>query len=261
MPILTLPSQLVNDAESTLALTVTDLRSAVGHYLGYTRDAARWSARAILDIDKAVSDGLRRFYFSHNWWFLKPVATLTVTSGTSAYDLPGDFGGLEGKLTFEPDKTWSAVCSVPFQMIRDYRQRGQFSAPPTRAAIVPKSGTPGPYGQRSRIELWPTPDATYQLTYRYHILPGALTPLNPYPYGGVEHAETIQAACIACAERSMNDTAGEKQQYFAERFAASVQQDAQRFSPESFGSLDDPHGSDYGYDPHRLSTTSYVGVP
>ena len=58
--------------------------------------------------------------------------------------------------------------------------------------------------------LWPTPDSTYTLSYRYKALVAKLTSAAPYPLGGQAHAQTIEAACLAIAEERLNDERGIK---------------------------------------------------
>ena len=74
-------------SESSLAVTYTELKQAVAHYLGYGLTVASWSADQSTKIDMAIKSGLRQFYFppkifeqreSHKWSFLTPVTTLDV---------------------------------------------------------------------------------------------------------------------------------------------------------------------------------------
>ena len=75
-------------AESSLAVTFSELKQAVAHYLGYGLSVAEdWSTNQTAEIEMAIKSGLRQFYFppkifedkqSHKWSFLTPVTTLDV---------------------------------------------------------------------------------------------------------------------------------------------------------------------------------------
>jgi hypothetical protein len=74
-------------AESTLAVSLTELRSEVGRFLGHGRDYASIAADPKLTVDACIHRGLRQFYFppplpnetkSHEWSFLSPIRSLTT---------------------------------------------------------------------------------------------------------------------------------------------------------------------------------------
>lgn len=65
-------------AESTLSLKYSDLQGRIARFLGY--DADSLSADETADVDNAIQDGLRQFYYPppvrgpvHEWSFLRPV--------------------------------------------------------------------------------------------------------------------------------------------------------------------------------------------
>lgn len=70
-------------SESTLAITLTDIRDAMSKYLGYDPDYDNDSSDEQAEIDSLIKRGLRQFYWpprlndrSHQWSFLKPVTTV-----------------------------------------------------------------------------------------------------------------------------------------------------------------------------------------
>ena len=74
-------------AESTLAVTFADLKSEVGHFLGYGRTEGSWATEQAADVAAAIKAGLRQFYFPpqlysneqpYKWRFLTPVVTLVT---------------------------------------------------------------------------------------------------------------------------------------------------------------------------------------
>ena len=161
----------------------------------------------------------------------------TYTLAQPAYDLPDDFGAIEGPLTFRPG---TSSCYGPIRLLGTYedlaarRQGYDITSRPQIAVLVPKAFDPT-VGQRTQIHFWPTPDAVYQLWYRYRINPEDLSDSNKYPLGGMVHAETIRASCMAIAEQYMNDERGVQYQHFLERLAASVSHDQQATTPNSLG--------------------------
>ena len=87
-------------AESTLTQTYTDLLQSVGHLLGYGRDSTAYSTNQTADCDAAVQKGYRWFLHPasipvgkdqspivHDWSFLTPIATLSLTADDYDIDL------------------------------------------------------------------------------------------------------------------------------------------------------------------------------
>lgn len=163
--------------------------------------------------------------------------TFTI-SASGDYRLPDDFGGIEGDLTFAQDESRDIIRLRGDGFIRQLRMSSTGSSIPRYAAV--KSGDneaiDGSDGQRFDLMLHPTPDGTYNITYRYNVHPDALTSNNPYPLGGATHAETIIQSCRAAADRIVNDIAdGREYALFLERLKASVYADRQKMTPEFLG--------------------------
>ena len=154
------------------------------------------------------------------------------------YDLPDDFGGIEGRFTYAKDEaTYTfarGVDVVGEGLIRAKRQFSITDNYPKIAAIRCKAAT-GVSGQRWEVLLWPVPDAVYNLSYRYTAIPGKLTSALPYPLGGALHSETILASCMAAAELKVNGVKAELWATFMERLAASVSLDSQATDATYFG--------------------------
>jgi hypothetical protein len=235
-------------AESSLSIKYADLLAEVGRYLGYGRDTAQWSGDERADVDTAIDSGLRQFYvppplpndrlgsfIGHQWSFLRPVDILVTAVGTSAYDMPDDFGGLQGGFTFNAGSDRkTTVVTVGEGQIRALQQQSSRTGPPTFAAIRPKASD-GSIGTRYEVVFWPTPDAVYTLLYRKVALALRLSDAYPYPLGGMEHGETIMAACLAAAEKRMTNTKGVHWDTFIERLNASVAKDRDVSTPDFMG--------------------------
>lgn len=222
-------------AESTLGIAYADLRSEIGYYLGFGTDSSAWDTAQTLQINNALKSGLRKFYYpampsgdTHNWRFMRPITTLSVTAADYDYDLPATFGGIEGNLTFALTDTMTGpIKQVDESDIRRLREASSSSGTPRFFAIRPKAGTPTGTtdGQRWELILWPTPSTACTLTYRYVILPDVITSSQTYSYGGAQHAETVKACVLAAAEETLNDGKTIWKTIMMERLMASIKAD------------------------------------
>lgn len=232
-------------AESTLSLSVTDLKGEIGHFLGYGRGAdvfleQAWTTPQANNITAVLKSGLSQVYTpppigpqeaSHNWSWLRPFATLTLLQGATTVTLPDDFGGFEGPLILTGD---NARRFFPIPMTNDGNIHAMLAAgpntsgPPQFAAETFVKGTTLTAGQRSQLLVWPQADANYTLRATYKYLADALTGLLPYPPGGAEHAELFKASCLACAELQLDDAAGSRRMHFMQLLTASVHADRKR---------------------------------
>jgi len=262
-------------AESSLSLTYEDLRQRVGLFLGYRRgalaDDPAWTADQEKDIEDCMRSGLRSVYFPiplggrmHDWSFLHPVFALTFASAVWEYDLPDDFGGLEGDLTYSGTNTTLPV-SLPVVGEGTIRQKrtesGQTTGQPRLAASRPKKAADA-LGQRWELVVWPTPDAgTYTAEGVYYVLPEAVGTTRPYPHGGAAHAETFLAACLAAAELFLNGAPGPHTGNFQARLAASMAAD-RRFKPARLGYNGDASDQDEAFSARErvLLPVKYNGV-
>lgn len=184
--------------------------------------------------------------------------TVTVASGTSyelrryAYDLPDDFGGIDSPMTFQPSKsvTFRPVKQVSESLIRKKRQYEFASSQPELFATHVKVMDPT-VGTRYEVWIYPTSDKAYQLEYQYKSYPNKLSTTNKYPLGGMAHAETIKAACLAAVELKNDDMQGPRYQYFMERIQASIMIDRQENSAKHLGYNRDRSEDSYDPQHHR----------
>jgi hypothetical protein len=258
--------------ESTLSLTVHQLNSAVGDYLGYGRGSVifsetTWSTLQSSDISENVSSGLRQVFdppilpgeaSAHNWSFLRPYQTLTIRSGERATPLPDGFGGFEGPVLLVTDGGRYWPVPVVNDHILEFRAA---SLPDTTGAptmCCERVGVNGSLARstRSSIAVWPLPDQDYSVRVSYYYHPDALTTANPYPPGGAAHAELFKASCIAAAELFKDDERGVRYAYFIDRLRASVHADRKR-KGQKLGYNGD--GSDCVLDPHATRQLNRFG--
>ena len=229
---------------TSLSVTYDSLRREVGHFLGFSRSPTAWNANQITDVDDVISAGLRMFYrpprlpgerAAHQWSFLRPYMTIVTTAEVCDYDLPLDFGGLDGNFTyFATDTASGTIQHVSESVIRNLRQGSGCSGSPARAALLPRISD-GMSDQTYILMLWPTPDGAYTIQARYFARQVSLSEDNPVPMGGPDHAEAIRAACMAAAEEHLDDELGPKQEAFLRALQASVDFDRRATSPENIG--------------------------
>lgn len=223
-------------AESTLAVTIDELREEAGHQLGWGRTEWKGDAAKEAVVEAVVKAAQRLFYYNasvdgsapHQWWFLRPTVTISITSGTDQYDLADNLGGIEGPLTIQSStRRYMPVRLTSEANIRQMRSQHSVvpSGPPTYAAVRPKLMTDPTTGQRFQVVVFPTPDAAYTLEAQGWLLPDALTDGLPYAYGGAAHAETLLQAVRAIAEQKIDDQKGIEWEHWQKRLAASIAYD------------------------------------
>ncbi|HML73322.1 MAG TPA: hypothetical protein PKB02_02380 [Anaerohalosphaeraceae bacterium] len=259
-----------------MAITLTDLRSAISYYLGY---GLTYNASHQAQIDGIIASGLRQFYYPpglgnnapYSWSFLRPSAvTLSVQpdfettpeTRDGLYDLPSDFGGIDGPMTFPKGSGYSEVKLVDERIIQNLYAQSDATGYPQYAAILHVISN-GVAAQAKRIRFWPCPDTSVTLNYMKIIDPPMLTEEYPHPLGGQAHAETILASCLAVAEKRENAGAdGSKWQDFLDRLQSSIDIDSKLNGKEFFGYNNDDSDIKYGgtvqrrHDPSLMATYS-----
>ncbi len=261
-------------SQSTLSLKMSDLEGAIGLFLGRGRGTANgdsaWSTQDQSIITGLRNSGERTFYHPaiegviYVWSFLRPVATLTLPQAASVFPqanlagaaissilpMPDDFGGIEGELTVSSPTSalWESVPLIAD--VRPYYARNPtLTGRPRMANVEPIRGTTPSAGQRHQLCVWPAADQAYTLQFAYYINPNAMNGTLPYALGGPQHAETLQAACVAAAELYLDDMRGPRWEYFQERLLASVNMD-RKLKPQLLG---------YNRDRSDMRETSHYG--
>lgn len=232
-------------AESTLNLTLTDLQAGVAEYLGFSRDSTKWDNDKKAQIAAAIASGLRQFYFApilpgqtvpHEWSFLQPVYTLPIRSGTADYELPDNFAAIAGEIVLVQSTMNDGypIREVAPERIWLFRQNPDAPAVPRYAAIQTKVPA-GASTPRYEIMFWPTPDASYEIVFRYSMIPNAISTDAPFAVCGVQHAETLLASCIAAAETMYVDGQMDRNTRYLQFLATSIARDASASAPDFIG--------------------------
>lgn len=233
--------------ESTLNLQRTEYQSEVADYLGWGRTSTGWDATQVEAIKRLLQSAQRKFYFQaqpdpagpvHGWTFLKPVADIRLVTGVATVQLPDDFGGFEGLATVE--LAGAAGGYWPMEQRHDEQIRALYAAAPavsgrpTYFAEQQVKGVSTLETEKSRLYVYPLPDAAYTVRVAYFVLPDYLTPARPFPYGGAAHAETMKAAIRAAAELYLDNQPGPEAANYAQCLMASISYD-RRHQPKTLG--------------------------
>lgn len=228
-----------------LAITYDELRRAIGRFLFGARSVTtiegdtNWNT----DTEDILLSGLRQFYYAqlparrtptgnmaleqhgrHVWSFLQRSFNLVTVAATYSYDLPEDFSGLMGGLTYSAGSGYAPPLLLEVERVRRLLSQSTAQARPQYFSVSARATH-----ERSRYEtlVHPVPDAAYTLTGVYLIEPDILDDDNPYPLGGAVHSETVLESCLAAAEKTLNPESGEgiHAQRFHELLLASIELD------------------------------------
>lgn len=236
-------------ATSSLSENLRSLRTKIAVERGYSR---HWDTTTNggtttygldddqkAEVEEILTSGLRNFYWpesGHIWSFMRPVGSVTTIADTWQYTMPGDFGGIEGDITYSTSST--AYCSIKVVSepdIRDFRQHNPTMSGQPRYAAVRMLASDGTTGQKFQLVFYPTPDDAYTLEFTQVVNPNIITEANPFPYGGPAHSETIIESCLAVAESRKDGNLGVHSALFEKHLAKSMELDAKLVRPQSLG--------------------------
>lgn len=199
----------VAPAHGGLGLHYRELLSQVGDFLEFGWDPNTWSHEEFNFSHATVQEGLRKFYYPkalgrdslvYEWSFLRPEITVTTNATQSDYPLPPHFAHFIGELAItSPTNGYMPLKMLSLGQIRRLQGEPLAGGIPKCYAVVPRA-VDGKSEPQYTLVCYPTPDNAYTLTGRIKAIPPELNDDNPYPLGGVEHAETIRTACLMAAE-------------------------------------------------------------
>lgn len=240
-------------SDRSLTLKRSDLERYYARDRGMNPQRTDWDATQQADCDMVIGQALRWVYYPqalegegsvHLWTFLKPIGRISTVANQGDYDLPDDFGGIDGSITYDRDETFGTfdIRIVPEQKIRSLRQSEDSNLEavgyPELAAIVPQP-TNGTEAQRFTLMLWPIPQQSFDLTYTYESNPLLITGDAPYPAGGQPLSEAILAAVLAAAESYFDGEKGVRWAEFVIRLKAAVHYDRKARGPQFLGMFGD----------------------
>lgn len=219
--------------ETALQLNVYALRQEIAFFLGKGRVWDDIAEDEQASINAIIEAGLRMFYAAYPWSFLHLSTSMTIGQDVWKYDLPDDFGFLNGDISItDGTRIWPVrqVSQTEIDLAKKY-VRGV----PRLYAIYPKKMEDDRLGQLWELAIWPVPIKELTLCYRYNVQPRAITDNKPYPYGGMYHSETIREACLAKAESETNDQPGVHSQHYQAALQNSISFDKEQSTPDSLG--------------------------
>ncbi len=194
-------------------------------------------------------------------------AGTTYSLGRTVYDLPTDFAGIEGPLVYASGQSLLRVRvdrMSEHQLLLALSQETTASYP-RLFAIRPKAIDMTAATAYEMI-LSPTPDAAYNLWYKYLVtIPDLDATTNTIPPGGDVHGELYIEACLAAAEQRLHDTQGLHSARFMECLIASVSKDRVLSCPETLGvQMDALPSAEMDPEDHfwtQPDITRYAGYP
>ena len=222
-------------SESTNAVGLPELQIEVGRFVGYGSTPANWSASQEAHINSLINSGVRRVYFSagHQWSWMRKQYTISITEGTTDYDLPDDFGRFFGNLHYSSEAYQAAIVQTSVGDILDMRCGNERVQAPWCFSTRFKTTT-GATGSRQEMLVYPTPDADYTVYGEYDVYTGALSDTYPYPAGGAELSELYIESCLAVAEQKTTDVPGIHTQLYMNLLQEAVRRDKAR-GPSTYG--------------------------
>lgn len=197
----------------SLQISYDELRREIGRFLAYDRDPDEWTATETTDVADILKSGLRSFYWPqigekrYTWSFLRQSGTISTTAGTSNYLLASDFEGLLSGFSYSEGSQQRRISRVPEEEILGLIGKNQQYGAPEYCALRAAQQAEG-VASRWEALFYPTPDATYSLTYRYCLSPPELSSIKPYHLGGAAHSECVLEACLAAAEKTIRPEHG-----------------------------------------------------
>lgn len=159
----------------------------------------------------------------------------TVVNTGGDYELPEDYGGMNGEITYSTDSLLRTIVIATRQMIRIARQRDSSVGYPRIASIAPQLHD-GRFTQRMIFSVYPIPDAKHTIEFEQTVILPKITADNPFPPGGAAFGDLYQAACLAEVEsRVLNRVHGGRWTEFQEALARMIEFDNIGSGPEWMG--------------------------
>jgi hypothetical protein len=263
-----LPLYLVH-AEAGLLAGYDDFKRAAGIAVGWGSDDTLWTTQQSAELDRDVQEAYRWCLYPqtipgeripHTWSFLEQTTTVVTTSGTYNYTFPTDYGSFVGRFMIWPSgEGYDPPYRTNDTEILMLRQHQTTSGRPQCFATRWLAQTRGS-NQRQELILWPTPDATYTLTYRYAVLTGPLGTDNPYPLGGPRMSQLLLEACRAIGEYKKNGQRTDSWSVFITELQSAIQLDKGSNTSPTMGVM---RGADtgYGYRQRKRGTATYAFGP
>lgn len=191
-------ASLVNEVARQFFGLVPTSSDVISDHVASTQQAA--------DILRAIAKGLQYVYSAYRWSFLRPVVPLTTTANVSYCALPAGVDSLEGRPTFPSTSSAPRVFLERLSEV-GIRQMLARNSTPGRPRFYAETTAPfdPTTGSTRTITFFPVPDAAYTLSAIGTIRPTMIDAVNQYPLGIEVLAPCITEACLAAAERDIDE--------------------------------------------------------
>ncbi|MCH8309431.1 MAG: hypothetical protein IIB17_02900 [Chloroflexi bacterium] len=130
---------LTPTAESTLSLKRSELQTQIASFLGVTDYGVPTDANDLSRVNDAINSGPRNVYWpalvlgessAHEWSWMRSTRTFTTAADFANYQLPSDFGGIEGDITYAANQAYRVIRIVGENQIREMQQSNASSGIP-----------------------------------------------------------------------------------------------------------------------------------
>lgn len=223
---------------ASIAITLPELEIIIANDRGYSLDPKQWSQKQKYIINDVVVSGVAQVYCLStvdgervvpDWTFLKPIAELSLPSGSKLIKLPDDFGSLAGPLAVKSSATttspWRIRTSNEAAIMAMYSVTPTMTGPPAFASEVALRDMSPDSGQRRGLMIFPLPDQDYLLQAQYSIIPDRLSGAQPFAYGGPRYRELFIASCLATSEQRFDNVEGVMTKKFQQMLLGAVSED------------------------------------
>jgi hypothetical protein len=142
----------------------------------------------------------------------------------------------DSDLTYYPSQggMYQPVQQRHDQIIRKMQQNNPYYCRPRYYSVRTAEFEPT-VGSRKRLAFYPTPDASYILRVPMILRPTMIDETNQYPVGGETLSLLYIEACLAAAERLLDDTEGIHTKRYWELLPLAIKADQEKSSPTSLG--------------------------
>jgi len=246
-----------NNGESNSILSLT------GHHMGFGQHPSGWTATQKEQIKEVVRGALRRVYSppplpgktaAHEWSFMYPTRTINTIAGAYAYELPADFGGVDGNITYKPDENTIHTC-INRRSEANIRAMLQNSSVATGRPVyfgIRTKDNVGEGATRYEILFYPSPDGAYAIEMPYRVAK-APDDLSVIP-GEDLYKELFLEACRAQADVFLKRRQRPHEALYEERLIASIRQDQQLWASQSVGPNGNRNSTIRGWGDRRIAS-------
>jgi hypothetical protein len=236
-------SGTTNSAPGTTFTWGAPTTASIGQYvIVYAGSGATLGAYAITGVNGTTSVTLATSpgaSLSGVTWSLSNSSGVPYNLTFNRYVLPTNCETANENLTMPSDGSHHehSVQKVDELMIRQRLSRGGQPRRPEAYALTTSLYQPTSLPSTSRyITLFPPPDLTYTYAFKATLRPTMLDAVNQYPPGDGLAAGCLMEACLAAAERYVEDKInGPHSLAFPALLAAAIKGDKMQGAPESLG--------------------------